>query len=660
VVLGLSSTLASAAWAQESGHSRTTNLAGPQSPPGASGAVRAGAPAVSGAVAPASSVRVPGSAASSAGGASAAASTSRAAHADSGTDAGAGAGDRDHGGAAGGSGDGDGGDATGTAHLPEQPPTGATAAEPARSPWLNGPLPALTMAPMAPTVWFPHSPLAYPAPSGSAGADISPGAHGSAVVTPASSAHGAGDAEAVVRILDRRVVTLTASRAGQTAQERAKEATRSLEKILEEDQVSDVRVDQEGDVAVLYVGPRPFLQLGAEDVTAAGDASLEMHANGVAAKVRDALKAERNRAAIAKQAFSFSLMIFAGLMAALLMRRARDLLHRLGTWVDEHPDEVPRVEVRGLTLVGPAIVRGAMQVAVGGGRVAAVVLLVFGWVLFSLSLWDTTRPYTGKLTNFLWDPLRSITERLVASLPVTVIGLLGVAAVGLLVRFVGVFFRSVAEGETSLDWLPQDLAAPTGVLARVAVVLGSTVFLLPTFTGREDGPMARLGLLALGALALASTPLLATTAMGIVVVYGRRLRVGEFAELGAHRGRVVDVGLLEVRLESADQSSEVRVPHLRSLLSPTVLLGRFPIVAVEVMVTRDADRKRTEDALLEATQGIGTRPGLEMLHTGPAGTRYRLSVGSELGDGRGRLLRAVLAALDEKGIALGADGAKVL
>jgi hypothetical protein len=49
-----------------------------------------------------------------------------------------------------------------------------------------------------------------------------------------------------------------------------------------------------------------------------------------------------------------------------------------------------------------------------------------------------------------------------------------------------------------------------------------------------------------------------------------------------------------------------------------------------------------------------------MLQTGASGTRYRLSVGSELGDGRGRLLRAVLAALDERGLALGADGAKVL
>jgi hypothetical protein len=49
-----------------------------------------------------------------------------------------------------------------------------------------------------------------------------------------------------------------------------------------------------------------------------------------------------------------------------------------------------------------------------------------------------------------------------------------------------------------------------------------------------------------------------------------------------------------------------------------------------------------------------------MLHTGPAGTRYRLSMGSELGDGRGRLLRAVLATFDEKGIALGPEGAKVL
>lgn len=464
--------------------------------------------------------------------------------------------------------------------------------------------------------------------------------------------------EAMVRILDRRVVPIRAARGGETAEVRARNAGRVLEKVLEEGDTSDVRVDTQGDVAVLYIGERPFLQLGVEDMAAAGDASVEVHANAVAAKVRDALKAERNRAAIAKQAFSFSLVVFCGLLAALLGRRARELLQRLGTWVDEHPDEVPRVEVRGLTLVGPAIVRGAVQVAVGGGRVFVVVALFVGWLLFSLSLWESTRPYTGRLTAFLWEPLRSITERLVASLPATVIGLIALVAMALLVRFVGVFFRSVSDGETSLDWLPQDLAEPTGLLARVVVVLGSMAFLLPTLTGREDGAVARVGMLAMGALALAATPLLATTVMGIVVVYGRKLRVGEFAALGVHRGRVVEVGLLETRLESAE--GEVRVPHLASLLAPTVLLGRFPIVAVEVHVAADTERRPAEDALLEATQGVGVRPALEIIHTGPAGTRYRLSLGSDLADGRGRLLRAVLATLDEKGIALGPDGARVI
>jgi small-conductance mechanosensitive channel len=165
-------------------------------------------------------------------------------------------------------------------------------------------------------------------------------------------------------------------------------------------------------------------------------------------------------------------------------------------------------------------------------------------------------------------------------------------------------------------------------------------------------------MLALGAVALAATPVLATSLMGIVVVYGRRLRIGEFAALGGHRGRVLSVGLLEVRLESSE--GEVRIPHLASLLAPTVLFGRFPTVAVEIHVGPDADRRVAEDALLDATSGIGTRPHVEMLQTGASGTRYRLSVGSELGDGRGRLLRAVLAALDERGLALGADGAKVL
>jgi hypothetical protein len=126
--------------------------------------------------------------------------------------------------------------------------------------------------------------------------------------------------------------------------------------------------------------------------------------------------------------------------------------------------------------------------------------------------------------------------RIAASLPVMFVAAIAVIAVSILVRFIGLFFGDVERGQTSVNWLPKDLARPTSVLLQISVILGALVFGAPVVTGDPEGALSRVGTVALAALALSSTPLLATALVGVSVVYLRRLRPGEFAEIGDHSG----------------------------------------------------------------------------------------------------------------------------
>ena len=99
-----------------------------------------------------------------------------------------------------------------------------------------------------------------------------------------------------------------------------------------------------------------------------------------------------------------------------------------------------------------------------------------------------------------------------AALPLFVVAAVAAVALGVAVRFVGLFFVGVARGETHLSWLPPDLAGPTSVLVRAGMVLVSIVLAAPLITGNDDGTLSRAGVVALVALGMACTPVLACAA----------------------------------------------------------------------------------------------------------------------------------------------------
>ena len=141
-------------------------------------------------------------------------------------------------------------------------------------------------------------------------------------------------------------------------------------------------------------------------------------------------------------------------------------------------------------------------------------------------------------------PISALMGRAASALPVLLVAAIAELAVLLLVRFVGLFFSSVARGETSLSWLPIDLAAPTSILVRAGIVLLALVLAAPLVTGSDDGALSRAGLVALVVLGLSTMPLVACVAVGTAVVFGRRLKVGEYAEIGGRAGVVRALSLL--------------------------------------------------------------------------------------------------------------------
>jgi hypothetical protein len=461
-----------------------------------------------------------------------------------------------------------------------------------------------------------------------------------------------------VRVHERTIFGLRASRAGLSAQDRARAASTALDATLEDPDQPTARVEEQPGTAVVFVGKSPIVALGEDDAASAGgDVTLHVYASGVASKIDDALRTERRRSAIAEHVFSLSLLVFSSLLAFLVVRRVGDLSGRLRAWVKTHPDRIPALRLGRIEVVRPVAVRGAVSISLALAHRLAQFAVAYSWLIFALSRFEVTRPYTDRLAGFVLVPLSALIGRLGAALPLVVVAAIAAVALGVAVRFVGLFFGGVERGETHLAWLPRDLAAATSVLVRAGLVLLSIVLAAPLITGTDDGALSRAGVVALAAIGIACTPVLACAAAGVPAVFGRRLRLGDFVEAGGRTGIVRDVTLLELVIEDAF-GCEVHVPQLLGLWHPTRVLGQAPLTTIDVVVDPRERPADVEEAFLDAVLLTCERARVELLSLDADGARWRVSGVPKHSKGAGALADAVAHAIADRQIALGrASGA---
>jgi len=459
-----------------------------------------------------------------------------------------------------------------------------------------------------------------------------------------------------VRLHERIVFSLRAARAGHSVQERSQAASAALDSVLDDPSQGGARIEEQPGTAVVFVGRTPIVTLGDDDAAAAGgEVTLHVYAASVASKIDDALRAERKRSAIAEHVFSLSLLVFSGLLAFLLFRRVGNLAGRARLWVKANPDRIPALRLGRIEVIRPVAIRGAVSIALALAHRIAQFGIAYSWLIFALSRFDATRAYTDRLAGFVLVPLSALLGRLGAALPLVVVATIAAAALGIAVRFVGLFFGGVARGETHVVWLPRELAGPTSVLVRAGMVLSSIVLAAPLITGTDDGALSRAGVVALAALGLACTPVLACAAAGVPTVFGRRLVPGDFVEIGGREGVVRDVTLLELVLEDSF-GCQVRVPQLLGLWHATHVLGTAPLASIEVVVDPRERPAKVEAALVGAALATCERARVDLASVDADGARWRVSGVPKHAKGAAALADAVVTAIASGGIALGRAG----
>lgn len=412
---------------------------------------------------------------------------------------------------------------------------------------------------------------------------------------------------AEVRIRDSVILSLKLEDGGLVPKERARRAKQAIEDALADASPDSVRTEMRQDRALIFVGQRPIVELTRADAEAIGEGSLELFAASAAARVTDVLESERQRSVVLRSVLNITLVIFLAVAVLYALRALGALARRSGEFVRRNPQRIPAIRFRSIEVIGPHVLRAGIIVGIGVLKLLLQLGLVFAWLLFSLSLFDATRGLTGKLTTLVVDPLSGLATRFAALLPLLLLTTIGVVVLVVLLRFVALFFAGVERRETELKWLKPELAAPTSLLIRIGLVVFSLLVLAPLVTGNVEGSLARVGMLSVVAIALATTPFVANTIVGLYTLYGSRLKLGDEIQIGSQRGTLTAVDLVELRLR-ADDEHELRIPHLVTLVRPIIVssattgTGRQLIVTAEERFARLLELLSTDEIAAMANQ----------------------------------------------------------
>lgn len=450
---------------------------------------------------------------------------------------------------------------------------------------------------------------------------------------------------AAITLRGAEVFKVLRPRAGRSAMERAQAASKALDAGFEDHTSSDIRTESRPEGTLILFVDEPLILLTKEDSLAAGDSNLDEFGAAAVARMRAVFDQEKRRSNVAHGVFSISLVVFLGLVAFYLMRKVSELAARGHVWLEENPSRVPALRLQRIELAGPALLRTSLELSLGVLRRVGQGGLLYLWVVVSLSLFESTRGYTKRLTGVLLTPLSELMARLVASLPLFVVALTALLAVALTLRFVGLFFDNVSRGESHVAWLPRDFARPVGLMVRGGLVIATLVFAAPVITGDSEGALARSGTVLLVSIGLAAVPLLATALVGSVTVFGRRLKLGELVETDGVAGRITRLGLLDLDV-ATNADTTVRVPHLLTLTRPIRRLAASP-ATLRVTLPRATPTTEGVSLLTHVAQQIHPDTSASVQEVSEHGTVYVLTFNGLDSAGKALHLERVAHALEE-------------
>ncbi len=420
--------------------------------------------------------------------------------------------------------------------------------------------------------------------------------------------------EAPVSLLNRTIVVFRSSYLGVPPHERAVHTEQRLTQVLSNVGAGNITVASTGGANAILIDGALGVFVAPGDVDAIDGQTLdEMTRKTVAAIARAIADSRegRDRERISRAIVASSIATFALLLLCFFVLRARSWFER----------RVMRL-LRGGTTRVPAprwrLLFADRLLWLGHwlAQTAAALLLllaIYRWLSFVLNQFPYTRAWGEELDGFLIGAAEQIGGGIVHALPDLLVALVIFLLARGVIAIVRPFFDNIEQRKSETGWLDADTAKPTRRIFSLAVWLFATVMAYPYLPGSSSEAFKGMSVLIGLMVTLGGSSLFGQAASGLILLYSRTLRIGEFVRVGDDEGTVTELGVFTMRIATG-RGEHVTVPNALVLSSVTRNYSRPAgeggfMLRTKVTIGYDTPWRQVDALLLEAaraTPGIAT------------------------------------------------------
>ncbi|MGL6041295.1 MAG: mechanosensitive ion channel family protein, partial [Deefgea sp.] len=310
-------------------------------------------------------------------------------------------------------------------------------------------------------------------------------------------------------------------------------------------------------------------------------------------------------------------LVFAG--ALWLLARARVVLLIAGRRYIARPIAHLAKKTTGVSF---ALLNRVLRWTINGIVSVLGLSLLYTWVSFVFAQFPFTRAWSENFNEAIFGFLASAGLGALHAIP----GLLVVVFIVVCARYISKLihfaFTRIERGELNLGMFDRDTASTTRRILSFLVWLLAIAMIYPYLPGANTDAFKGLSVMVGLMISLGASSVVGQFASGLILIYAKSLKQGEYVQIGGTEGTVAHIGLFATKIHT-NLREEVSIPNSVLVGQNVINFSRLAagggvISQVVITIGYDVAWRQVEAMLIEAardTPGVRTNPAPRVFQT---------------------------------------------
>ena len=426
-------------------------------------------------------------------------------------------------------------------------------------------------------------------------------------------------------VANRTLATFRVGILAYSSQDRVEAAQLRLERVLKESKVGLVTAEPiapPGQGVALQLDGQMVFTIQPGDVNELAGETLDSVVQQASEQLSQVVKERRERRDPQQLFKALALTVLASLVFAggvWFLARVRVVLLRFGRRFITRPIAHVAQKTTGVQrALLNRILRWVINLLLG----VLALMLIYSWASFVFAQFPITLAWSENLNGAIFGFLATAGLGVLNAIPGLMVVIFIIVCARYTSRLIHFAFSRIESGELNLGMFDRDTASTTRRIMAFLVWLLAIAMIYPYLPGANTEAFKGLSVMVGLMVSLGASSVVGQFASGLILIYAKSLKQGEYVEIGNVEGTVAHIGLFATKIHT-NLREEVSIPNSVLVGQNVVNFSRLAagggvISQVVITIGYDVAWRQVEAMLLEAaagTAGVRTEPAPRVFQT---------------------------------------------